>query len=210
MTPKQEKKLLRLLKQRDESAFRKVVTLYQHKVFNLVFRMLGDEQEAEDVAQEVFVSVFKSIDSFRGESKFSTWLYRIATNHARNRIKYLARRKNRQKDSLQDVEEGALNNPIGSRPVAPDRVLMGRELERVMQHAIASLEEEHRTLIVLREIEHLSYAEIGEITGLAAGTVKSRLFRARLQLKTIVSQYLAGERVETASQPADGKRRKPQ
>lgn len=197
MTPRQEDKLVRLLKRRDEAAFRRMVGLYQHKVYNLCFRMLGNAQEAEDLAQDVFVTVFRSIDSFRGDSQFSTWLYRIATNHAKNRILYLARRKSRQRQPLDEVDEAALGEPIGGgeRVSRPDRQAMGHELERLLQHAIAQLDEEHRTLIVLREIENLSYQEIGEITGLAAGTVKSRLHRARLQLKEIVDRYQAGERV---------------
>lgn len=201
MTPTQEQKLVRLLRQRDERAFRKVVTLYQNKVFNLIYRMLGDEQEAEDLAQEVFVTVFRSIDSFRGDAKFSTWLYRIATNHTKNRIKYLARRKTKQKQSLQDVEESHLSGALGDGGIkSPDHQLMGRELENVLQIAISQLEEEHRTLIVLREIENLSYSEIGRITGLAEGTVKSRLHRARLQLKDVVGRYMAGHKVKPASE----------
>ena len=81
MTTLRERMLIRRLQQRDERAFAEVVRLYQHKVFNVVFRMVGSREEAEDVAQEVFVTVFKSIDTFRGDAKFSTWLYRIATNH---------------------------------------------------------------------------------------------------------------------------------
>src|SRR5947199_1921981 len=92
MTSLRERVLVRRLQQRDERAFQEVVRLYQHKVFNLVFRMIGNREEAEDVAQEVFVTVFKAIDSFRGESKLSTWLYRIAANQCKNRIKYLGRR----------------------------------------------------------------------------------------------------------------------
>ena len=83
MTTIRERLLIRRLQQRDERAFTEVVRLYQHKVYNLVYRMVGNREEAEDVAQEVFVTVFKAIDSFRGESKFSTWLYRIAANHCK-------------------------------------------------------------------------------------------------------------------------------
>src|SRR5438105_15699342 len=91
MTSLRERLLIRRLQQRDEKAFQEIVRCYQHKIFNLVFRMIGNEQEAEDIAQEVFVTVFKAIDGFRGESLFSTWLYRIATNHCKNRLKYLVR-----------------------------------------------------------------------------------------------------------------------
>src|SRR3954469_23679553 len=99
--------LLRRLQQRDERAFEEVVRLYQHKVFNLVFRMLGNREEAEDVAQEVFVTVFKAIDTFRGDSKFSTWLYRIAANQCKNRIKYLGRRSYKMTGELDEAAERA-------------------------------------------------------------------------------------------------------
>jgi RNA polymerase sigma-70 factor (ECF subfamily) len=92
MTTLRERMLIRRLQQRDESAFAEVMRLYQHKVYNVVFRMVGNREEAEDVAQEVFVTVFKHVDSFRGDAKFSTWLYRIATNHTSNRMKYLGLR----------------------------------------------------------------------------------------------------------------------
>ena len=91
-----ERLLIARLSERDEQAFGEIVRLYGDKVFSLIYRMLGNRQEAEDVAQEVFITVFKTIDSFRGEAKFSTWLLRIAANHSKNRIKYLARRPDRR------------------------------------------------------------------------------------------------------------------
>src|SRR5438552_12596782 len=103
-----EKLLIRRLQQRDERAFQEMVRLYQHKVFNLVFRMIGSREEAEDVAQEVFVTVFKAIDTFRGESKFSTWLYRIAANQCKNRIKYLGRRSYKSTGELDEAAEHAM------------------------------------------------------------------------------------------------------
>src|SRR5207302_4481633 len=124
-----EKLLVRRLQQRDERAFQEVVRLYQHKVFNLVFRMIGNLEEAEDVAQEVFVTVFKAVDSFRGESKFSTWLYRIAANHCKNRIKYLGRRSYKATGELDEAAEREL---LGAQPSAltphldgPEKVLEG-------------------------------------------------------------------------------------
>src|SRR5687768_10374102 len=100
-----EDKLVERLKRRDEAAFNELVRLYQVKIFRLVFRMLGDRAEAEDLAQEVFVTVFKSIDGFRGDSKLSTWLYRVATNHCKNRIKYLGRRARGAKKELDDAAD---------------------------------------------------------------------------------------------------------
>jgi RNA polymerase sigma-70 factor (ECF subfamily) len=184
--------LIRRLQERDERAFEEVVRLYQNKVFNLVYRMIGSQEEAEDLAQEVFVTVFKSVDSFRGEAKFSTWLYRIAANHCKNRMKYLGRRSYKQTGELDEAAEREAQNaqPSALRPQVdgPDAVLEGLELERTVQRAMQALDPEHREAIVLRDIEDLSYEEIAEITGVELGTVKSRLHRARLQLKELMAK----------------------
>jgi RNA polymerase sigma-70 factor (ECF subfamily) len=181
-----ERLLIARLRKRDEQAFNEVVRLHQDKVFNLVLRMVGSRAEAEDIAQEVFVTVFKSIDSFRGESKFTTWLLRIAANHAKNRIKYLARRST-DKNGLDGATEASLADqgkaPVQAHIDAPDAAFEAGEIETLMKEAIESLDEDHRILVVLRDIEELSYEEICEITGLPEGTVKSRLHRARLALK---------------------------
>ena len=188
--------LVRRMQQRDERAFEEVVRLYQHKVYNLLFRMLGNADEAEEVAQEVFVTVFKSIDTFRGEAKFSTWLYRLAANHSKNRLKYLGRRSYKATSELNDASEREANEaqPSALRPHVdgPDAVLEGLELERAVQVAIAALDEEHRVLVVLRDVENLSYEEIQSITGLELGTVKSRLHRARLALKEHLAKIMGG------------------
>jgi RNA polymerase sigma-70 factor (ECF subfamily) len=191
MSTLRERMLVRRLQQRDERAFQEIVRLYQHKVFNLIFRMIGSREEAEDVAQEVFVTVFKSVDGFRGEAKFSTWLYRIAANHCKNRMKYLGRRSYKATGALDEAAERELADaqPHAMTPHldGPESVLEGRQMEKLVQEGIALLDEEHRMLIVLRDVEDLSYQEICGITGLAEGTVKSRLHRARMALK----EYLA-------------------
>ena len=190
-----ERLLVRRLQQRDERAFEEVVRLYQHKVFNLVYRMIGNPQEAEDVAQEVFVTVFKSIDTFRGDSKLSTWIYRIAANHCKNRMKYLGRRSYNTTGEFDDAAERQLAHaqPSALTPHidGPEKVLEGLQLERLVQEGIALLDEEHRSLIVLRDVENLSYQEISTITGLADGTVKSRLHRARMSLKEYLAKHLS-------------------
>jgi RNA polymerase sigma-70 factor (ECF subfamily) len=187
MNTRRERKLIRALRAREEDAFTELVLTYQHKVFNVVARILTDRAEAEDVAQEVFITVFKHIDQFRGDAQFSTWLYRIAMNHARNRIKFLSRRSQRQHQDIEETPEGAvLDNPLGSAPQRPDKQAQAQQLEVIIQQGLCELAEEHREIIVLRDIENLSYQEISEITGLAEGTVKSRLFRARVALKEYV------------------------
>jgi RNA polymerase sigma-70 factor (ECF subfamily) len=150
--------------------------------------MLGDRAEAEDLAQEVFVTVFKSIGSFRGDSKFSTWLYRIATNHCKNRIKYLQRRHHKRTMDIDDARESEFNSPLAPRSNRPDEIAGARQLERIIQESLARLDEDHRVVIILRDIDHLSYTEIAEITGVAAGTVKSRLFRGRAILRSFVEE----------------------
>jgi len=194
-----ERSLLRRLQDRDERAFRELIASHRDRVFNITFRMLGNRAEAEDVAQEVFITVFKSIQDFRGDSKFSTWLYRVAVNHCKNRIKYLARRHDRDRDELDETTTGSSsgNGAIGAPvPSAPDRALEGAQMEKVLQEAIAALDEDQRTVIVLRDVEDLSIEEICEITGLADGTVKSRLHRGRLALRKKLQRQGIGEHHE--------------
>jgi len=178
-----EKHLIRRLKRRDEAAFNEIVKRYQLKVYNLVLRMIGNPAEAEDLAQEVFITVFRAIDRFRGESKFSTWLYRVTVNHCKNRLKYLGRRGHHRTQSIDDMHEQDFGAPLKRSVDHPDQILMGYELERAIKQAIGELNEEHRVLIILRDIESLTYQEIAGIVDLPVGTVKSRLHRARLALK---------------------------
>jgi len=191
-----ERRLIERLRDRDERAFLELVQLYQGRVYKLVFRMVGRRDEAEDLAQEVFITVLKSIHTFRGDSKFSTWLYRIAANHTKNRMKYLQRRAYKATSELDDAAEGAIaqsSGAIGPEGRTPESTLAGAQLDRAVQAAIAELDEDHREIVVLRDMEELSYEEIVEITGLAEGTVKSRLHRARVALRDHVQKRL-GER----------------
>ena len=186
-----EAHLIERLQRRDERAFRVFVETYQRPVFNLVYRMLGDAEEARDLSQEVFVSAFRGILRFRGEAKLSTWLFRIATNHCRNRQKYLGRRQHGRQESYDELGDRSDRAPLlGERPPRPDRELAGQRLERGIQDAIRSLSPDFRELIVLRDVQGLSYEEMTRVTGLAAGTVKSRLHRARLALKNELAPLL--------------------
>lgn len=189
-----ERALLRRLRDRDERAFRELIDLYRDRVFNVTFRMLGNRAEAEDISQEVFIAVFKTIDTFREESKFSTWLYRVAVNHTKNRIKYLARRNDRNRAEIDDNTTDSDGPGLGGgsvRPARPDHALAGAQMEQVLQAAINTLDEEHRALVVLRDIEELSIEEICEITGIPDGTVKSRLHRARAALRKKLQRHLS-------------------
>jgi RNA polymerase sigma-70 factor (ECF subfamily) len=186
-----ERLLIGRLKQRDEQAFNEIVRQHGDKVFSLVYRMIGNRAEAEDIAQEVFVTVFKTIDGFRGEAKFSTWLLRIAANQCKNRIKYLARRAT-DPDGLDeggDVAAAPHGSFVTARIDGPDVMMEAAELDGLMQRAIADLDDEQRLLVVLRDVEEMSYQEIGEITALPEGTIKSRLHRARMAIKEWLDRH---------------------
>jgi RNA polymerase sigma-70 factor (ECF subfamily) len=197
----EEARLVERLIARDERAFNALVRGYERRVFALVLRMLGSRAEAEDLAQEVFVQVFKGIGSFRGESKLSTWIYRIAINLCKNRGKYLKVRHAGEQDQLEEVQDRAALGEVGrshanvARIDRPDEMVAGKQVERIVQQAILELEPSFRECLVLRDVEDLSYDEIGAITGLPEGTVKSRIHRARAQLKELVERAL-GEKIE--------------
>ena len=153
---------------RDERAFNELVRVYERRIFALVLRMIGNHAEAEDLAQEVFVQVFKAIGTFRGDSKLSTWIYRIAVNLCKNRTKYLRVRHASEQDELESVAERV---PLGEARGAnvgqverPDEMVAGKQVEQIVQRAILAIDPEFRECLVLRDVEELSYEEIGEIT----------------------------------------------
>ncbi len=191
-----ERTLLKRLRDRDERAFRELVAAHRDRVFNIAFRMLGNRHHAEDVAQEVFITVFKHIDTFREESKFSTWLYRVAVNHSKNRIKYLSRRQEKNQDEINDDTTSGTggNGAIGTAvPSSPQRALEGAQMETVLARVIKELDPEQAEVIILRDIEELSIEEICAITELPDGTVKSRLHRARLVLRKKLLKHGIGQ-----------------
>lgn len=195
---RRDRRLVKRLKTGDERAFQELVRTYQNRVFGLTFRMLGNRAEAEDLAQEVFLTVFRAIGSYRGEGRFYTWLYRIAANTTKNRIKYLKTRKYNQhsvvlEDSPQaqmPAGEGGSDHSLQSQIPGPEAVVRGNRLQQAIQRELAELDAEHRVLIVLRDIEGLTYQDIINITGLAEGTLKSRLHRARMALKKRMEQHM--------------------
>ncbi len=193
-----EKRFIERLKAHDERAFNELVETYEARVFRLVFRMLGRRDEAEDMAQEVFVQVFKAVSTFRGDSKLSTWIYRISVNLCKNRTKYLARR---YADAQEELETHAERAPLSEAKgvtygdvARPDHLVEGFQAEHIVKLAISELEPDFRDVLILRDVEDLTYEEIGQITGLAEGTVKSRIHRARAMLKAKVERAM-GEKI---------------
>jgi RNA polymerase sigma-70 factor (ECF subfamily) len=195
-----EAEFVRRLVARDENAFNLLVVTYERRVFALVFRMLGRREEAEDLAQEVFVQVFKAIDQFRGDSKLSTWIYRIAVNLCKNRTKYLSRRHASDTDDIDAMADRAPLSAAKGVSVGdisrPDELVEGMQLEAIVKRAIDMIEPEFREVLILRDVEDMSYEEIAAVTGLADGTVKSRIHRARAQLRALVEKAI-GEKLRS-------------
>ena len=193
-----EARLIERLAQRDERAFNELMHAYERRVFGLVLRMLGNRAEAQELTQEVFYQVFKAIGTFRGDSKLSTWIYRIAVNLCKNRAKYLKVRHTSEHTDLEDHAEraalGEARNANVGQIDRPDEAMEGKQVEQIVRESILEIDPVFRECLVLRDVEELSYEEIGEITNLPPGTVKSRIFRARAQLKELVEKKL-GEKV---------------
>ena len=167
---------------RDELACAELVAEHQRMVIQLAVNLLGDRDEALDVSQEVFLRVFRTIHRFRGQSSLRTWIYRIAVNQARNRHRFWRRRHRADQVSL-DQHIAAHGEFLSAGDATPDRLLAQKELGERLETALDHLPFDQRTAIVLREIDGLSYEEIAFSLGVAVGTVKSRLTRARQALR---------------------------
>lgn len=171
---------------KDKVAFDQLVLKYKDMVFNVCYRMLGDYEEANDCAQETFVKVYRSLKNFRFKSTFTTWLYRIAVNTCKNKltsIGYKYSKKMIRLDKPIQTREGSCLIEIVDGSPSPVKELEIKEKGQLIQKAIDSLPEEQKTVVVLRDIEGLSYEEIANITGHNPGTVKSKLARARRHLR---------------------------
>ncbi len=173
-----DQQLVRRVQAGDKSAFNVLVLKYQHRVLKLVGRFVSDAAEAEDVAQEAFIKAYRALASFRGESAFYTWLYRIAINTAKNALVSNRRRPVDFDLDLQDPEQYDRHARLKESDT-PEGVLLTEEIRQVVEHAMEQLPEDLRTAIVLRELEGLSYEEIAEAMDCPVGTVRSRIFRAR-------------------------------
>jgi RNA polymerase sigma-70 factor (ECF subfamily) len=167
----------------DEAACADLVSEHQRMVFHLALHLLGDHDEALDLSQEVFLNVFRTIGRFRGQSALRTWIYRIVINQARNRQRWWRRRHRAEQVSLEERLENNGDLPPASDLAQPDRMFGRKELASRISDALATLPFEQRTAIVLREVDGLSYEEIAFSLGVAVGTVKSRLTRAREALR---------------------------
>ena len=165
----------------DEAAFEELVRLHEKKVYNLAFRMCGNPEDAADAAQEAFLAAWKGLPNFRGEAGFSTWLYRLTSNAAIDRL----RRTKRQREEASLDDEALRLDAVDGAP-SPQARAEGRELREAVLSGLAQLSDDHRQALTLRELQELSYEEIAAVLEVDLGTVKSRISRARGALRKIL------------------------
>jgi RNA polymerase sigma-70 factor (ECF subfamily) len=169
----------------ERRAFDEIVMRYQARIYSLCLRWLGDPAAAEEQAQDVFVAAFRALGGFRNECSLSTWLFRIAVNHCRNQRLYRMRRaygRHETFDAPREDDEGPARQLADEEAPAADRAVHVREAGSLVQAALAELDEEHRQILILRDVEDLAYEDIADILDLPRGTVKSRIHRARAEL----------------------------
>jgi RNA polymerase sigma-70 factor (ECF subfamily) len=161
-------------------------------VFNIAYRILGNSEEAKEVAQDVFISVFESIKDLKEDIKFDAWLTQITLNHCRNRWKYLKRRQYFSSESLDDpieTEDGSMPRAFYDPSDNPEILLEKKMVQQWVQKGLLELKEDQRELLVLRDLQGFSYEEIRETLDLPEGTIKSRLHRARMDLKEVLERF---------------------
>lgn len=187
MTPEHEKQCIDRVLRGDANAFESLVHAYEKTVYNLALRTLGNQQDAEDVTQEAFLKAYRSLSNFRGESKFSVWLYRIVSNLCLDQLRARQRRPT-QSLSVENAEGETDELEIPDEHFAPEKLLDRKLTRESVQRGLAALPDEARQILLLRELQGLSYEEIGNVLDLEPGTVKSRIFRARKRLCAYLMQ----------------------
>ncbi|RJP59328.1 MAG: sigma-70 family RNA polymerase sigma factor [Candidatus Auribacter fodinae] len=171
-------------------AFDQIVRRYESKVLGVLYGMMRNSDDARDVAQDVFVKAYKSVDKFRGDSKLYTWLYRITVNMA---IDYMRKKQKKAKVEYNDEVKISDDNPaVPVDRINPSKTVQNKELRTKLQEAIEQLPEEQKSTFVLREMQDMSYQEIADVMNCSVGTVMSRLFYARKKVRDMIKPYLEG------------------
>ena len=184
-----EQDLVALAKKGDQDAFAQLVEANQNKIYSLALRMTGSPEDGADLAQEAFLRAWRSLPSFQEESSFSTWLYKLTSNLC---IDFLRKEKRRKAVvttvSLDDDQDESPPVEVPDHRFTPEAEVERRELRAAMSRALKTMSEEHRQILILREVEGLSYTEIAQLLDVEEGTVKSRLARARISLRNILQK----------------------
>jgi len=195
-TKAQEVALDRLLVDRfksgDEAAFNEMVSRYWDRIYGMVHQLLRNQQDAEEVTQDAFIRAHRGLVNFRGESAFSTWLYQIATNLARNRYWYWWRRKRDKTVSFDQPVSDDNNTPLSevfaTEMDTPGDITVTQELVDHIAVGMEKISAKHREILILRNVKNMAYEEIAEVLGISVGTVKSRIARARESLRAVIGE----------------------
>lgn len=175
----------------DSRAFDLLVLKYQHKVASVVSRLVSEPDAIEDVVQEAFIKAYRALPGFRGDSQFFTWIYRIATNTAKNHLESMGRRPSYRGQDIDEVAQIDMPEKLRDQDT-PDGLLARRQLEEHLQSALSALPEDLKVALTLREFEGMSYQEISEIMDTPIGTVRSRIFRARESIENELHDVMSG------------------
>jgi RNA polymerase sigma-70 factor (ECF subfamily) len=178
-----EKLLVKKSQSGDIEAFESLISSYDKRAYNIAYRVMGNEEDAKDMAQEAMLRIFRSIKDFKGQSSFSTWLYRIVTNVCLDELRRRKNDKHISIDSTIQTENGELHIELSSDKETPESVYERVEQRELIKKAIRELNDEYRSVIVLRDIQGFSYDEISNMLDCSLGTVKSRINRARTMLR---------------------------
>ena len=180
----------------ERRAFDEIVRRYQDRVYTLCRRWLDDVQGAEEVAQDVWVALFRSLGAFRGDAKLSTWIFKVTVNHCKNRRLYRHRRGWGRHEPLgPPADDDQPERQLADEGPGADHALHQSEAERLVGDALAQLDDDHRQILILRDVEDLAYEEIADILDLPRGTVKSRIHRARAELASVLARRTRREDV---------------
>ncbi len=175
-------------KQGNIHAFELLIRQHEKTVYNIAYRMFHHEEDAKDISQEVWIKVYKSLSKFEENANFTTWIYRIAVNTCIDEIRRRKGKETYSVDESVETEKGPIAKQYRDSKPTPEEQYLKKESAEIMQKMINTLSEEHKTLVILRDIQGFSYGEIAEIIPCSMGTVKSRLARARTQLKKMLSK----------------------
>src|SRR3954465_3193453 len=198
-----DKPLVRAAQRGDRAAFRALVERYQRRVYQLAVSMLKDPDDAMDITQETFVRVHRYLPSFKGDSSFFTWTYRIAMNLCLDAQRRRGRSERVDLGRGDEAEIEAAMDPPSAALAGPQRQALNDELRGKIEEALSGLSENHRAILLLREIEGLSYEELAKVLGIRKGTVMSRLFHARLKMQNKLREYL-GDEAKGLGEPEEG------
>ena len=200
----EERALITRLCNGEEAAYETLIDRYEHPVFNLIYRLLGDPGDAADVTQEVFLKVFRNVGSFRGDSSLKTWIYRIAMNESRNQLRWFGRHRRQEVavESTYSDDTESRQDWLPDPGRSPLELAMDREQEALVETALSEINPNFRAVLVLRDIEALTYDEIAEVLEVSLGTVKSRILRGREALRRRLTEHLKpSEPVSSGWQP---------